>query len=958
MRRKFFAKLQRSVVLFAAMGIFAVCSIVSVFSMSSMFELLHTEQTQKLLVTTGIKANTISQYVAHIKDVAMQITSRTVARQKLEAYNYGKIPLGELRVFSRNILKDALNMSSAVTGITRLDQRGQLVAQVGHVIPQDYWLVPGADIRNAVITDPVQLQGKYYLIGAAPIANSKGERLGTDIIMFDGADLVHIVDESAGYKQTTNSTLGIFENNRFNALLPSDSNSQPLAKIADAMKNRADGPRILQTGDLWNSQPVIAYAGVQKTQWVLLLTVDAADIYAPVRTKILWLGGVIMMLVLAGTVSTFLLFRFLSAKVRRSLELEHLVQQQTEALAEKEAHLRNILDTIPYGVQENDTAGVVTYANPAHHKLNGFPAGKLVGKAIWHNLTNEEEKLYLQDYLKFLVREQPIPTPYVTKNRTNDGHVIDVQVDWNYKRDAQGKITGFISIVTDTTERLRAQQTLQNAYNELERRVQVRTSELVQLNDQLQLKIREKEHMEVMLRQKEAQLQLIIDSVPALISYVDAECRYRYVNRVYSDWFDKSREDIEGRNIREVLGEAAYLKIKPNTDKALAGTKADYELEVPYKNGGHRHVNAHYIPHIAADGQVLGFFVIVIDISERIQNLEKIHRLNQELEGRVKERTAQLEKANHKLETEICERKQIEADLKQEKSEQETLLDKLKAAQNQLLQSEKMASIGQLAAGVAHEINNPVGYVNSNINSLAKYVDSLFSLLTLYESAEEYLNNDNLNRQIQVLKKQIDLGYLKQDIVDLVKESQEGVTRVKQIVQDLKDFSHMDDGEWQWSDLHKGLDSTLNVVHNELKYKAEVVKEYGKLTDINCLSSQINQVFMNLLVNAAHAIESRGTITIRTRQADDDWVCVEITDTGKGISKAHLKRIFDPFFTTKPVGKGTGLGLSLAYGIVNKHGGRIEVDSDVGKGTSFRVWLPVNSKTTREDVELTECIIG
>ena len=269
-----------------------------------------------------------------------------------------------------------------------------------------------------------------------------------------------------------------------------------------------------------------------------------------------------------------------------------------------------------------------------------------------------------------------------------------------------------------------------------------------------------------------------------------------------------------------------------------------------------------------------------------------------------------------------------------------------------------MASIGQLAAGVAHEINNPVGYVNSNINSLAKYVDSLFSLLTLYESAEEYLNNDNLNRQIQVLKKQIDLGYLKQDIVDLVKESQEGVTRVKQIVQDLKDFSHMDDGEWQWSDLHKGLDSTLNVVHNELKYKAEVVKEYGKLTDINCLSSQINQVFMNLLVNAAHAIESRGTITIRTRQADDDWVCVEITDTGKGISKAHLKRIFDPFFTTKPVGKGTGLGLSLAYGIVNKHGGRIEVDSDVGKGTSFRVWLPVNSKTTREDVELTECIIG
>jgi signal transduction histidine kinase len=163
---------------------------------------------------------------------------------------------------------------------------------------------------------------------------------------------------------------------------------------------------------------------------------------------------------------------------------------------------------------------------------------------------------------------------------------------------------------------------------------------------------------------------------------------------------------------------------------------------------------------------------------------------------------------------------------------------------------------------------------------------------------------------------------------------------VKNIVQDLKDFSHVDEAEWQWSDLHHGLDSTLNIVWNELKYKAEVVKEYGAPPEIECIPSQLNQVFMNLLVNAAHAIENRGTITIRTGH-DGDGAWVEITDDGKGIAPEHLERIFDPFFTTKPVGKGTGLGLSLSYGIVKKHKGRIEVDSRPGMGARFRVWLPV-----------------
>jgi len=279
--------------------------------------------------------------------------------------------------------------------------------------------------------------------------------------------------------------------------------------------------------------------------------------------------------------------------------------------------------------------------------------------------------------------------------------------------------------------------------------------------------------------------------------------------------------------------------------------------------------------------------------------------------------------------------------LQQEKTEQQSLIAKLHEAQNQLLQSEKMASIGQLAAGVAHEINNPIGYVNSNLGTLDKYIKGMIAMLEAYEQAEPLLAADAATAgRIAALREKLDIEFLKEDVAALMKESGEGILRVKKIVQDLKDFSHVDEAEWQWADLHKGLDSTLNVVWNELKYKAEVVKEYGSLPEVECLPSQLNQVFMNLLVNAAHAIEERGNITIRTGAGDQE-VWVEIADSGKGIPAENLKRIFDPFFTTKPVGKGTGLGLSLAYSIVQKHHGRIEATSEVGKGTTFRVALPI-----------------
>jgi signal transduction histidine kinase len=267
--------------------------------------------------------------------------------------------------------------------------------------------------------------------------------------------------------------------------------------------------------------------------------------------------------------------------------------------------------------------------------------------------------------------------------------------------------------------------------------------------------------------------------------------------------------------------------------------------------------------------------------------------------------------------------------------------NRLEEAQNQLLQSEKMASIGQLAAGVAHEINNPIGFVSSNLGSLRGYVEPIFDLLALLKDQPREALPAELRDALVRLDKAVDLEFVQEDLPQLLNESEDGLLRVKKIVQDLKDFSRVDHADWQDADLNAGLDSTLNVVMNEVKYKAEVRKDYGVLPPVRCIAAQLNQVFMNLIVNAAHAIAERGTITLVTRAVDDDWVCVEISDTGSGMSEEVKRRIFEPFFTTKPVGQGTGLGLSLSFSIVQKHGGRIEVDSEIGVGTRFKVWIPV-----------------
>jgi two-component system NtrC family sensor kinase len=276
----------------------------------------------------------------------------------------------------------------------------------------------------------------------------------------------------------------------------------------------------------------------------------------------------------------------------------------------------------------------------------------------------------------------------------------------------------------------------------------------------------------------------------------------------------------------------------------------------------------------------------------------------------------------------------------------------LQEMQAQMMHNDKLATIGQLAAGVAHEINNPMGFVSSNMSTLSKYIDKYNRYIELLELELRTSSAGMLPDRVQALHRSLKLEYVMRDMGILVEESNEGIERVKRIVQDLRTFSRSDLPSIALADLNSSLDSTINIVINEIKYSAELKRDYGDLPKVPCNAQQINQVFMNLLINAGHAIQAKGDqigeILIRT-WCDRDYAYVLVSDNGCGIDAEYQSRIFDAFFTTKEVGKGTGLGLSISAGIIHKHGGEISVSSEVGVGSTFTVRLPL--KQVSNEVE-------
>jgi PAS domain S-box-containing protein len=459
-------------------------------------------------------------------------------------------------------------------------------------------------------------------------------------------------------------------------------------------------------------------------------------------------------------------------------------------------------------------------------------------------------------------------------------------------------------------------------------------------------------------------LSELLDGHPVATFVIDTDHVITHWNRACAQLLVRSTEEMIGTRQQ---GLAFYARDMPMlADLIVDGDQAAlaryrqstvipgaYEAEEFFESLG---LAGHWLHFTAAPlrdhtGALVGAIETMRDVTERRGAEDALRRAYDSLENLVEQRTAQLAEANERLEDDLRQREQADAELRQRNLKLTELNQQLSMTQEQLVQSEKLASIGLLAAGVAHEINNPIGYIFSNFGTLQIYLEQLFEMLRVYQQSETHVAPEVAAR-LGAMRERIGLDFLRSDIPELMSESREGIVRVRHIVQDLKDFSRVDtDQEWAWANLHTGIESTLNIVSNEVKYKADVVREYGDIPDIECLPSQINQVMMNLVVNAAHAIgDKRGTITIRTGRSDADEVWIDVADTGSGIAREHLSRIFDPFFTTKPIGKGTGLGLSLAYGIVQKHRGRIDIDTEPGRGTTFRIVLPISqSAAVQED---------
>jgi len=412
------------------------------------------------------------------------------------------------------------------------------------------------------------------------------------------------------------------------------------------------------------------------------------------------------------------------------------------------------------------------------------------------------------------------------------------------------------------------------------------------------------------LREAKDYTDNIIGSMIDSLIVFNPDMTIRKVNQATLDLLGYKEDELVGRQCGILFDEESF-NIKEFEHLTGSGEIRDYSLTFRTKGGGE--IPALFNGSAMRDkGELIGIVGIARDMRE-------IKRLMQ----REKKKAAQLEAAYKEL----------------------------RETQARLIQVGKMSAVGQLAAGVAHEINNPIGFVSSNLRTLSDYQNDINNLFEHYRQLITNLKDTAKDLpfsigekidQIATLEKEIDIDFIVDDVMNLVGECKDGTERIKKIVLDLKDFAHPGEDRMCVADINKGIESTLNVVWNELKYKVVVTKDYGDLPLVECYSQQLNQVFMNILVNAAQAIEKQGEIRISTRDIGDS-IEIKISDTGTGIPKKNLSKIFDPFFTTKDVGKGTGLGMNVAYNIIQKHKGTIDIDSAVGKGTTFTIRIPVQS---------------
>jgi two-component system NtrC family sensor kinase len=420
--------------------------------------------------------------------------------------------------------------------------------------------------------------------------------------------------------------------------------------------------------------------------------------------------------------------------------------------------------------------------------------------------------------------------------------------------------------------------------------------------------VRSHQELREMFEQVEAaknEWEATMDCIPEMVFLSDESATVRRCNRSFADYLGKDFMDIIGCSWIHLLRER--------------GIQADADSDSPQvlrDASGGRWFELKKHPYSARGREsASGYVITVSDITMQKLFAEKLEEKNLQILDTVR----------------VLNEKNLELG---------EAYAALKATQSQILQQEKMASIGQLAAGVAHEINNPIGFITSNLNSLGKYVSRLTDFIHTQNNVILSLADPPLMAEIREKEKSLKLDYILDDIPKTIEESLDGADRVHKIVQSLKSFSRTDDGKRVMADINACVECAVNIVWNEIKYKATLKKDLGSIPPTACSPNQLNQVFMNFLINAVHAIEHEGTISVRTWQ-EEGYVWASVSDTGCGIPPDNITRIFEPFFTTKEVGKGTGLGLSIAYDVIKRHNGDIWVESEPGMGTTFTFRIPV-----------------
>ncbi len=440
------------------------------------------------------------------------------------------------------------------------------------------------------------------------------------------------------------------------------------------------------------------------------------------------------------------------------------------------------------------------------------------------------------------------------------------------------------------------------------------------LSSDLEQSLEGRERAEIALHQAEVFYHSLVETIPQMITCKDLDGKIIFANQKFCDTLGLPHSQIEGKTDFDFYPRELAEKYRADDRSVIeSGKVLDVVEENVSRTGEKIYVQVMKAPLRDRERNPIGIQLIFWDVTERMQSEEKLKQQNMALQE-----LARSEREAHQA---------------------------LKSAQSRMVQTEKLASLGQLVAGVAHEINNPLAFVSNNIAVLERDLADMIRLIKLYRelAASGASDQPEIRSQIDQIAGDLDLDYAIESLPQLITRTREGLRRIERIVKDLRLFARVDEGEWNEVDLNPGIESSVNMVRGYArKNQVQLEMDLGALTLVRCKGAKIHQVIVNLLMNAIDACSANGTVTVRTGvDAEKQQVWVEVADTGTGMDAKTLDRIFDPFFTTKPVGQGTGLGLSISYGIVDEHDGTIDVQSTPGVGSTFTMRIPVEPERSR-----------